>query len=1116
MIRTLWQKSVFTFVLCLVTFLQASITVPFLMAQESLITDSPEPPTTENQVPDSEDSPVESETSMQEDTMFTRSLELDIASSELDELIAWSRVLELNTSGTEETLRNQLRDYYNLKSSSTTPEPGPPGKQVVIESARRSEYFTLDVGEGEEESIVKLTGDVILSMHEPSENRTHRVKADSILFNEQQKTISATGNIEYVLKTGDDTQEFTGDSLTFSVSDWTGVIFQGTVENEQEIDDQTFNFIFSGEVMKRSSDKILVLSDGTVTSDPHPNPEYSIRAKKIWITAPGRWALLSATVYVGHVPVLYLPFYWKTGQDLFFNPVIGFKDRWGYYLQTTIYLIGSKDDNDDTSIFNKLFRFDNSSGKKFRFVREGIYLVRKPIDEDEEKSKGTLKYTLDGYSNLGFAMGLSGSFPDLTDDTKLDFLASLALSRSINDKGNPYFLEGRETRMYWNSSNIGKTTLPFRWGSFLNFDISNWKFHFDWYSDPYYNKDFGTRREHFDWITLFLGEDDDTDDKNKNSTTSTMKWEISGSETFNFDKTSPWLKSIALSRFRSSLIWNKKNNTAITGSDSAYNPAREFFYPYKFVLPDFKISIKGALPSYEILSNQKQDNEETEQDAPTDDEEISKTSLFAPKFIDSYRDPVGQIPILGVSLSYSLDSDFLMEDYSDNANWNKPADIDENFKPAKINTTHIGKINYTFSFLDGIIDFGGVSKFSGYYQIHTDIFENAPLIKELGDLKYTKFLWEHDNLIRFKPLKNIPSLKQSSLDYVLDIDVFTYQFNETATVDDPLYDSKWFSETDDIRNHHTTAAFIWSVSPLTLKSSLKANIPPLGQKYNIDTSAAFAHAGWKAEVSQNNEYKDGEWDIKPLSASLSWTGWKNELTLSQTAKYDVEDYLLMDMESLLKIWGFQTQFVAKRDKTYNWENFTWVEQPEAFVPSTLKFSFNRSMEIRPQWKNRIRFKTTVDTSWNIDLRRPTDNVLTFKLVQSFKIHRFLDLSFSLSSTNKSMYLYFPWWREQLGIRSNNNFFEDLLKSFNIFNREDLLDSQFNIDKIDISLIHHLRNWDVSVEFSGSPVLKNNQYEWKPTFTFFVQWNPLPLFNQETKLKDEKWKVKVFETSESDS
>ncbi|GAB1481223.1 hypothetical protein MASR2M78_00380 [Treponema sp.] len=71
-------------------------------------------------------------------------LELDIFTSNLQELASWCRSLSLSEAGTKEDLAARLRDYYQL------PSPNMVGNQdeksenrtIIVESARETEYFT--------------------------------------------------------------------------------------------------------------------------------------------------------------------------------------------------------------------------------------------------------------------------------------------------------------------------------------------------------------------------------------------------------------------------------------------------------------------------------------------------------------------------------------------------------------------------------------------------------------------------------------------------------------------------------------------------------------------------------------------------------------------------------------------------------------------------------------------------------------------------------------------------------------------------------------------------------------------------------------------------------------
>jgi len=1056
--------------------------------------------------------------SAQEDSgsseLVTRSLELDIETSGRDELEAWCLVLNLSSTGDNETLKQRLRDYYGLKSTGGNPDvKASGGTRIVIESAGRSEYFNVSLDNDDSESIIRLSGEVVITVNEPDRERTHRVEADSVIFNKSKNTISAIGNILYTVDTGGREEHFTGDSLTFEVNNWTGVIFRGTSERQQNVDDQKVDFFFRGESIKRSGPDILILNDGVITSHNVTNPDYALKAKKIWITGPGEWGLFSATLYVGHIPVLYLPIYWKSGSDLLFNPVIGFRSRVGYYLQTTSYIMGRKKEDDGFSIMG----FGDSASSDYSLERDGLFLVRsKSPDSKKTPDKNTLKYMLDVYTTLGAMTGLVGDFPELGKNGSLSFYATIAVSRSIDSDGSVYFNDGSGARVYWNSSYLGQSTIPFRWGSKVDLSLDRWSIYMDWYSDPYYLEDFGNRKENFDWLSFLLGEEGT--DQNDPDLVTDMRWEISGSESVSPQGSSPWLQSLSMDSFRTSLTWKNKTNEDVAGSgrpDAAYDPARNFYYPDRLVLPDIKLSLKGGSPQWSV---NRLDAPESDGAQENENEDTGQTIVGPdPVPFEGSLDAVYSTGLVNASLNYGLQTQLFIEDQTSSSEWLAPSDIDFVFDAARINTTQRGDLSYKLDLWDGLTGISGSTVLSGYYQLHADIFGNDAPVSDttrLEDYQYSKLLWDNRFTMYLKPFQGIPSLSETSLNYSVDANLFSRQLSDGATAGSPEYSNDWISDKEDFRQHEASGKASWKPGIFNFSLTGTADIPPLTQRYTVNAVTGIDYKGFNLNLSQQSLYQTSSWKAQPFLMGISWTGWHDEVTLAQTARYDIEDSRISNTESIFRFWGFETRFVANYGVKYQWNPtlYLWETGGDGFNPSTLKFSYKREFSPLPMWKNRIKTRTILDTSWNINLNQPTDNVFGFKWTQEFHIFKFLDLQLSFSSTNRSMYLYFPWWRDELGISGKYNFFEDLLKSFNVFNIQDRRDSQFNMDRFDLSLVHHLRSWDLSIEYSGWPALDSgsDQYRWKSEFNLFVKWNPLPMFNQRTKFSKDSWNVDSFE------
>jgi hypothetical protein len=157
------------------------------------------------------------------------------------------------------------------------------------------------------------------------------------------------------------------------------------------------------------------------------------------------------------------------------------------------------------------------------------------------------------------------------------------------------------------------------------------------------------------------------------------------------------------------------------------------------------------------------------------------------------------------------------------------------------------------------------------------------------------------------------------------------------------------------------------------------------------------------------------------------------------------------------------------------------------------------------WKNRIQLETNIDTGWNLNLLQFTDNALALNLTAKLSVYKFLDISFSLQSQNRATYRYFPSFAEQVGQTALNPLV-DLLKSVNFFSTTDRSQSNFKMQKVDFKLVHHLGDWDLNIDFTGSPELATSSagltyYQWNPTFTLSVDWKPVPEIKSNIKVQD---------------
>ena len=98
----------------------------------------------------------------------------------------------------------------------------------------------------------------------------------------------------------------------------------------------------------------------------------------------------------------------------------------------------------------------------------------------------------------------------------------------------------------------------------------------------------------------------------------------------------------------------------------------------------------------------------------------------------------------------------------------------------------------------------------------------------------------------------------------------------------------------------------------------------------------------------------------------------------------------------------------------------------------------------------------------------------------------------------------PWLLEDSGIEPVNPL-EDLVRSLNFFNDEERRLSNFNLRSIALKAVHHLDQWDLTIEYTGEPEQENEGtrpvYRWESNFSIYLQWNPIPELKQEINYSD---------------
>jgi hypothetical protein len=141
------------------------------------------------------------------------------------------------------------------------------------------------------------------------------------------------------------------------------------------------------------------------------------------------------------------------------------------------------------------------------------------------------------------------------------------------------------------------------------------------------------------------------------------------------------------------------------------------------------------------------------------------------------------------------------------------------------------------------------------------------------------------------------------------------------------------------------------------------------------------------------------------------------------------------------------------------------------------------------WDGRISLSAGVESSWHFDFLDYYDNSLDFSFLFDLSIAEFLDISLKSTSRNTATYMYFARTRED----GDPGFFEDLFKSFNFFDYSDRLASNFNLDTIQIGIVHYMQDWDFHTDINGHIGYNDEDdiWEWQSKVSVYLQWKAIP-------------------------
>jgi len=564
------------------------------------------------------------------DSLFDRTLVRDIETANYTELVEWCRMLGVEENGDAEQIRKKLFDHFELEQKPRKPQKG---DTFIIRGSDKTRYFNVEKAD---ENYITISGGVTLEVNESSKNTSHQIQSDKLVYNQKRQLMTAEGNVIYTRRVKDKEEKYFGDKLTFDLDDWSGVFFQGISEKVMDMKGNEVKFFYSGEKIFKSGKNVSVMENAIITSNGEPdNSYYRLKAKKIWLLAPGEWGVRNAVIYVGNIPMFYFPFFFKPGDRFVFRPSVGYNDIKGHFIQTTTYFKGEPSGAGDNLSF---LAASDAEDRLYEKELDGLYLRRTETLKENPDDASFIKLMADAYYNLGIYAALQGDLNKGEHMNQTKFYLGIARTRNVYDYSGystPFYeYADRSIDTHWNKGYFGNLEFPFRFGAELNtgidFKYFKSKLSFDLYSDPYLLRDFEKRSENMNWGKI-LGMEEDVEEKDDDYTgvRDRLYWlfHTEFTPTFNFFGN---YFDVQVTKLDFYMNWkNKKRDvTGFDGLDPTipltyiqpdkgsdyFFPESTFYYPENYVLPDMSMNIKGTIFDKTYNSNTSRENKKKKEE----------------------------------------------------------------------------------------------------------------------------------------------------------------------------------------------------------------------------------------------------------------------------------------------------------------------------------------------------------------------------------------------------------------------------------------------------------------------------------------------------------------------
>jgi len=1001
--------------------------------------------------------------------------------------------------------------------------------RIDIQHADEIQYIT-----AEKTDIVMFSGGVrLLYSNNGKETAFH---AEYLLYDNAAGILAASGEVQLMPP---DAETAAGTILFYNLKTDQGVLFSAETDYTllENAKSESRSVRIRGDSIEFDSEAGLHIKNGTITAA-GDETYLSITTDAMHLLKDGDWAVRNAMLYIGNIPVFFAPVFFYPGRRLISNPSAGIDEERGLFLQNTLYLKGAPDISAES---DALFAGSEPSGQQSVWLKDTYsrsYTKAASLDSAEQKK---IDAEHDDYFKI---------YWDVYGDPEVHagfdlFYEQTGFLRNASAKGGITIGKNRFPRLgenvpfgaYLDASGTAETEraavsieLPFYSDQYLARDMLNRfeKFSIrNFYSPVEWNAEY-TRMHNLEWSVTTEAEQiefgrngthflqiDDAD--------AHLIWTNSSSSERSYTPYKLVLPAVSYSLKGPIVSYSHGSDGENKTAGSAEINASEIWSERLQLEPDL-------FPAEGMSRNQTNQEESVTGDSdknglqllkniPLDQAAVpadeTRGSLFSLSsnyqlshdfslytlYGEEPRMYSGNSSVRGsIDLENTLFNDFLIADLRISPRWNAALRLRENGMPANELDAAVKDASYLQT--EGEIS-AALPQIGTRYALKADLYKNYYLDNQYDVHRFSfseESVNEHSISYQLKhgfPYSNASSLFTAAAELPPMEPALTLS-EKIGNSRSSLLMKTMFSESEDDKRwglSSFTAAFQYADSDVSGKNTLLLNAEEGYFRNETEMNAELFDKSLVFSAETHFTDKDrnsAELDEMVISVSAENTKLTLINGMHESGRLDAERSFRLKRGILDSVIRFEAGSGRKTYAENGTENIPDAENEIKKETQDENGPANDKAADRDKTAS-VTASGLFDLFWELDFIAPEDSMFKFKSEMYFEIADFLAIGFSSVSSNKRIGSYLNADSESKSTAGMfmKDFFVNLAKSFNFFNKQDRLESDFNIESYAVDIVHMMPDWDFHLQVDGKLALMNRTWVWDPKVSVFLQWKIFP-------------------------